>query len=229
MLKGRNYLSFLLFFSLLMVGIGPRIAPQLLGNFLTAANEGVPCIWLKNPDDLRNKQSLLARASNEPLDIQVSSEPFPSEDETSWIVKIVVINLSAGTMPILFHPDQVLLSDDPATSGFGLIFRPQLPLQNFTSRNTQTTYSTDEIRLLGPRQRCHFTLEFPGAASIIDTNTFPSVAAQAYYRILSPGEHPERNDDSNPEIFIDQGLHATKGTLQVIYSQQVEIDLAPSD
>ena len=229
MLKDRKYLLLLLFFGLLMIGIGPRIAPQLLDDFLTVANEGIPCTWLRNPDELRNKQSLLARASNEPLDIQVSSEPFPSGDETSWIVKIVVINLSAGTMPILFHPDQVLMSDDPATSGFGLIFRPQLPLQNFASRNSQTTYGTDEIRLLGPRQRCHITIEFPGAASIIDTNTFPSVAAQAYYRILGPGDHPESNDDSNPGIFIDQGLHATKGALQVIYSQQVEIDLAPSD
>ena len=131
-------------------------------------------------------------------------------------------------MPILFHPDQILLGDDTASSGLGLIFSPQLPLQNFASRNTQTTYSTDEIRLLGPRQRCHITLEFPGAASIIDTNTLPSVAAQAYYRILSPGEYSEAMM-IQIQRFTDQGLHATKGALQVIYSQQVEIDLAPSD
>ncbi len=225
-LSRRKALTVLFIFGLLMIFIGPNVLPRLLGNVLTGADEGVPCDWLRRAPDLRERQSLLARTSAEPLSLRVKSVPFPTSAETTWTVKIIVINRTAGSMPILYHPDQVLIGDDPTTSGFGIIFRPGLPLQNYASRQARTSYPLEEIRLLGPRQRCTITLDFPGAAAIVDIDTVRSLTAQAYYRILQPGEHPE-DDGSVEPTFLDQGLRASEKDMGVIYSEQLAIPVAP--
>lgn len=225
----RKLLVLFLCFGLVMLAIGPRFAPYILGNFLKVAREGVPCEWLHTAIDPPNRQSLLARHSAEPLALLVRAEPFPTAAETTWVVRIVVINRSAGTMPILHRPDQVLLAEDPESSGFGLLFSPPLPLQNFASRIGQTSYRLTDIRLLGPKQRCHIELEFPGAAAIVDTSSLSSVTVQAYYRLLGTGEHPENGAGAGQEIFPDQGLRATSANSGVIYSPQIELELKPSD
>ena len=86
----------------------------------------------------------------------------------------------------------------------------------------RTSYPLEEIRLLGPRQRCTIILDFPGAAAIVDIDTVRSLTAQAYYRILQPGEHPE-DDGSVEPTFLDQGLRASEKDMGVIYSEQLAI------
>ncbi|MCY4105136.1 MAG: hypothetical protein OXG02_00290 [Chloroflexi bacterium] len=223
----RKLLFLYLFFGLVLLAIGPSFAPQTLGNFLRVARDGVPCEWLHPAVDPTTRQSLLARQAAEPLDLRVRAGPFPAAAETPWVVRIVVINRSAGTMPILHQPDQILLSDDPESSGFGLLFRPPLPLQNFASRTGQTSYPLADLRLLGAKQRCHIELEFPSAAAIIDSESVPVVTLQAYYRVLEPGSHPETVGDAGQGIFPDQGLRATAEDAGVIYSPQVELELKP--
>ena len=223
----RKILILFLCFSLVLLAIGPRFAPYTLGNFLKVVREGVPCEWLHTAVDPPNRQSLLARKSAKPLELLVRAEPFPTAAETAWVVRIVVIIRSAGT--ILHQPDQILLAEDPESSGFGLLFSPPLPVQNFASRTGQISYRLADIRLLGPKQRCHITLEFPGASAIIDTSSLPSVTVQAYYRLLGAGVHPENDADAGQEIFPDQGLRAASTDSEVIYSPQVELELKPSD
>lgn len=222
----RKVLTLFILLSLVMIAVGSNLLPRILGNVIKGVGEGIPCDWLRNPPDLRKRQSLLARFSTEPLSVRVKSEPFPTHAESTWRVKIIVYNRTAGTLPILYHPDQVLIGDDPNTSGFGITFRPVLPLQNFASRQARTSYNLDEIRLLGPRQRCYIALDFPGAASIIDTETIRSVTAQAYYRILNRGEHPIGEEGIDQAMFPDQGLLATVKSVGVIFSPELEIPLA---
>ncbi len=204
--------------------LAPNSLPQWFATILGVA-DGVPCQWLRQAPDLRVRQSILAGVPIEPLELAVRGEPFPTDSQSNWSMKILVRNRTAGTQPILYQPERVLVGDDPTTSGFGIIFRPGLPLQNYASREPRTTYGIEEIRMLGPRQRCYIQLDFPAAAAQVDAETARAATMQAYYRILHSGTHPEKTAET-PTLFPNQGLRANAGGIGVILSKQIPLSLS---
>jgi hypothetical protein len=193
---------------MLLVFVGPDVLPQLLAETFPFIDEGVPCQYLRTGVDRRNHQSLIGRSAEDPLTLQVELDTLRQDNQSTWTVRIVVINNTIGTIPIVYNEDQVLAGDELTSSGIGLLFNPPLILSLDTDRNgipnsrpqNIVTFQEENIRLLGPRQRCvHRVIFQPNQVNQIQAGI---TTVRAYYRIIGPGIFA----DGTITNFPDQGL-----------------------
>jgi hypothetical protein len=186
---------------------GPNTLPRVLSSLLPAVfYEGVPCAWLRTAENRANHQSLLGRAAPNPISIRVQVDPLPTDPSALWEVRITVTNESLGTVPFVYSPNQVIVGDN-GSSGLGLIFTPPNSLVTGGQRPNTTIIPDSAIRLLGPRQRCVHTAEFPAGNVLIDGNIRSGATqVRAYYRNNSRGQVVQPPGVVATPIFNDQGL-----------------------
>jgi hypothetical protein len=192
---------------LLAVFAGPNVLPRLISSF-TPFDEAVPCAWLRVAEDRANHQSLIGRATEDPLQLELRAGPVPTAPDNDLVVNIVIINASLGTVPIVYDPDEVIIGDN-GSSGLGLIFAPPYSRPGGPVRQDPPTFSENSIRLLGPRQRCVHSVIIP--YSQLD-NAIRSGQSQvrAYYRITTAGPITTAGGIATP-IYPDQGLDIVPG------------------
>lgn len=191
---------------LLLVFVGPNVLPGLIADTFPFIDEGVPCSRLRNAQNRSQHQSLIGRSSIDPITLRVEPDTVPQDTTSSLNIRIVVINNTIGTIPIIYDPNQVIVGDN-GSSGVGIIITPATPLTTGANRQNQNinSFPEDQIRLLGPRQRCIHRLTFP-ANQIDQTIRTGSATAQAYYRVNTTGQNQGGN-----LIFPDQGLQIIQG------------------
>jgi hypothetical protein len=186
---------------------GPNTLPRFLANLLPSIiYEGVPCAWLRRADDRANHQSLIGRAAPRPIQVRVQADPVPTDPSLVWGVRIIIVNESLGTVPIAYDPNEVIVGDN-GTNGVGLIFTPPNSLTTGFVRPGGTQTLDSDLRLLGPRQRCVHTVEFPAGNVLIDGSVPSGLATvRAYYRSGSAGQIIQQPPIVATPIFNDQGL-----------------------
>jgi hypothetical protein len=173
-------------------------------------DEAFPCSWLPTPEDLSNRQSLIgrqARQSREPLELRVRASTVPQAQDGLFVIRILVMNNTLGTVPFVYAPNEVIIGDNN-TSGLGVIFDPpaNIVLPGVNLRNDPTTYPASRIRLLGPQQRClhKVTLTRSQLPAPVASGT---ATLQAYYRGVSAGQVPQAQAPNPTPIYPDQGLY----------------------
>ena len=187
---------------LLSVIMGPNILPRVVSSVSPVIDEAIPCSWLRVAEDLANHQSLIGRATQNAINVDVRVGSVPFDASGSLAVEIIVVNRSLGTVPLIYNPTQVDIGDF-GTSGLGVVFDPG----NLMARNTgrpSNTFAEQNIRLLGPRQRCIHRLDIP-FNQLDQAIASGAVQARAYYRVTSPGTIISANAGPTP-IYNDQGL-----------------------
>lgn len=200
---------------MLFVFIGPSLLPTVLSETFPFIDEGVPCGNLQTASNRAQHQSLIGRATTNPLDLDLVVRPIPPNEDGTWVMVITVTNTSIGTVPIIYGMDEAIVNDATNSSGFGVIIEPrnQITLQTGGLRQNigVQTFPNEAIKLLGPKQRCTIRLEF--AVSAIDQLILDGQAtARAYYRITGPGfvlQQGAANALGTPNptpVFTDQGL-----------------------
>ncbi|MCB9451548.1 MAG: hypothetical protein H6672_08915 [Anaerolineaceae bacterium] len=196
-------------FLLLMLAVfaGPDTLPRLLSQVIPAADESVPCNWLRQGTGRATHQSLIGRAANQPIQIAVKTTPVPNGLEGSIFISIIITNRSLGTVPIWVNsnPNQVRFGDDGVTSGLGLVFNNNTQLPAGSAQQAGITYPESEIRLLGPRQSCVNKVELPLNQLPDPTIINGQASVKAYYRITDPGTS-QPSTPGGTVIFPTQGL-----------------------
>ncbi len=185
--------------------VSPNILPEFLSNSIPGFYEGIPCIWLRNAQDRANHQSLIGRGNPNPLAVSVETSALPTDPAGFLYIRIVIANNSLGTVPFVYDPAQIIVGDN-GTSGLGIAFSPQNSLITGAQRQDQNPIPEANIRLLGPRQRCVHTLEFPAGNVMIDP-AINSGTAQvvAFYRNNSDSQTIPTSSIATP-IFSTHGL-----------------------
>lgn len=191
---------------LLAVFAAPSSLPRFISNIFPQFYEGVPCSWLKTAEDRANHQSLLGRSAADPISLRVQTTNLPADAAGSLYISVVVTNISLGTVPFVYDPLHIIVGDN-GTSGLGIIFTPPNSLTFGTPRQDANPVPEANLRLLGPKQSCVVTMEFPGGNVLID----PSVASgsaqvRAFYRNNSPGQITQSAQTLATPIYRDQGL-----------------------
>lgn len=207
---------------LLLVFAGPNNLPRFVSAVFPSVYEGIPCAWLRTADDRANHQSLLGRSAENPLTVRVVASTISRDPAGIFTVQIILTNESLGTVAIVYDPNEVIVGDNN-TSGLGLIFTPQTSLTAGLGRQDSTTIPEDNIRLLGPRQRCVHTVEFPNGNVLIDPSlTGGSAQVRAYYRNNVRGQVVPPPGIVATPIYNDQGLWTG-----LVTSDSVAIPIAP--
>lgn len=172
---------------MLLVFIGPNVLPSFLSRTFTFVDEGIPCTRLRQAEDRGNHQSLIGRATRNPISLRVNSTTIPTDPNGILIIRITIENETIGSVPVVFDERQVIVGDDGVSSGFGLIFTPNSSVTLPNIRQTAGGVINDgSIRILGPRQRCVHRIEIP-RNSLDATLLSGSATVQAYYRINTVG------------------------------------------
>lgn len=167
----------------LAVFAGPNALPRLLASFVPIADEGVPCEWLRVANARERHQSLIGRAAstiadNPPLSLNVIPGALPSDTSSNWEIRIVIINDSIGTLPVVINPNPSF--QDSGSPGVGVVFNAD----SIGAASSDPFQSN--IRLLGPRQRCVQRISIPGA-QLAALGINPVSTVTAYYRNRTPG------------------------------------------
>lgn len=202
---------------MLLVFIGPNVLPSLLSRTFAFVDEGVPCTRLRQAEDRAFHQSLIGRATRNPLSLRVIPDDVSVDPTGIWTIRLVIENETIGSVPIVFNEREILLNDDGASSGFGLIFTQFNVFGTIGTRQPQGASIVDSsIRILGPRQRCVHRIEIP--RNLIDANQINGLSAvSAYYRISTSGTLAVSG------IYPDHGLSIIDGGF--IQSEPVAIQL----
>jgi hypothetical protein len=191
---------------LLAVFAGPSTLPRLLSSINPQFYAGIPCSWVRTADDRAFHQSLLGRAATNPFSLSIQTTALPKDAASSLYVNIVITNNSLGTVPFVYDPQRVIVGDN-GTSGLGLIFTPQNSLNAGVQRQDSGTVPEANLRLLGPRQSCVVTVEFPGGNVLIDPSVTSGTAnVRAYYRNNQVGQINQPSGIVATPIYPDQGL-----------------------
>ncbi|MEP7293606.1 MAG: hypothetical protein ABI835_17600 [Chloroflexota bacterium] len=206
--KSRNPNIFvgLILVLLLAVFAGPSTLPRLLSNVIPQFYEGVPCAWLRTATDRAFHQSLLGRSAVNPFSMSVQSTSLPADGSGSLLVNIVITNNALGTVPFVYDPLRVIVGDN-GTSGLGVIFSPPNSLSAGAPRQDTGIVAEENLRLLGPRQSCVVTVEFP-AGNVLPDPSVANGAAQvrSYYRNNNSGQIGQPANTLATPIYRDQGL-----------------------
>lgn len=207
---------------LLLVFAGPNNLPRFVSSIFPQFYEGVPCSWLRTADDRANHQSLLGRSADNPLTVRVATAGINRDPASSLYISIILTNESLGTVGIVYDPNRVIVGDNN-TSGLGLIFTPSVSLSAGAPRADTTTIPEESIRLLGPRQRCVHTVEFPNGNVLVDPAlTGGTTQVRAYYRNNVRGQVLPTPGIVATPIYPDQGLWTG-----LVTSDSVVISIAP--
>lgn len=208
---------------LLSVFMGPNVLPRLISSISPIIDEAIPCDWLRRGFDRANHQSLIGRAANNALELEVRASQVPVDPNGTLSIEIVVINRSLGTIPILYNPNQVEIGSS-ASSGLGIIFDPGNFMARSTGRSDAQSYPEQDIRILGPRQRCIHSISIPAAQ--LDPNVRSGAASvRAYYRINSAGAIAQAAAGPTP-IYRDQGLDVVAGGYVESLSVPVQVQVS---
>lgn len=203
-----NAIFYLLFIVMLAIFAAPNVLPDLLAQVVPFIDEGVPCSRLRVSQDRAYHQSLIGRATSAergmesaPFTLSVSTSVAPRQPGDSFVVTVVITNRSIGTVPIIIRPGQLI---DPAGTqqGLGVIAgdTPLSPPQEIPPQ--QANIAPEDVRLLGPRQRCVHRVELTQNLS----QFIEGVPVRAFYRNNSAmSAVPRRSYDFAPP-YIDQGL-----------------------
>jgi hypothetical protein len=195
----------------LLVFVGPNVLPSILARTLPFFDEGIPCSNLRVSENRARHQSLIGRQAVDPLVLDVETSALPQQAGENLVITITITNITIGTVPIVFSPDQVIVGDASNSSGVGLIFNPPSNVQTTGFRRApgSTTFLEEDIRLLGPRQKCVHRVEFP-ADQLDNVIRSGATQVQAYYRITGAGAITANAQNPNP-IYPDQGLAIISG------------------
>ncbi|MEM9950998.1 MAG: hypothetical protein AAF846_05325 [Chloroflexota bacterium] len=199
---------------LLTVFTAPDILPQLVSETIPFIEEGLPCNLLMDAQDRANHQSLIGRQTTDPLELRAEVGAYPTNGTSPLVIRVTVINNTIGTVPFVFDPNQVIVGDNPATSGLGIIFTPAAsPIIDFNGdgvanqRVQQQSFNQQTLKVLGPRQRCVHRIEIPN-------NQLGAIQqgsqVRPYYRVTTAGVVQQTNPLATP-VFGDQGLDIILG------------------
>ena len=204
--RNPNIFVGLILLLLLAVFAGPTTVPRLLSNVIPQFYEGVPCSWLRTANNRAFHQSLLGRSAANPFAMNVQSTRLPADGSGSLFVNLIITNNSLGTVPFVYDPQRVIVGDN-GTSGLGLIFTPANSLSAGAPRQDAGTVPEASLRLLGPRQSCVVTVEFP-AGNVLPDPSIANGAAQvrSYYRNNISGQIVQQAGTLATPIYNDQGL-----------------------
>lgn len=203
---GTNLFVGLILLILLAVFAGPTTLPRFISNVIPQFYEGAPCAWLRTANDRAFHQSLLGRAATAPFSLRVQTTPIPTDPSGSLLINIIITNNSLGTVPFVYDPNAVLVGDN-GTSGLGLIFTPTNSLFAGAQRQDSGTVPEQNLRLLGPRQSCVVTLDFPAGNVLPDPAVSSGTArVRAYYRNNNRGQTVQAVGTLATPIYTDQGL-----------------------
>jgi hypothetical protein len=203
---GSNVIVGLFLIVMLAVFAGPSTLPRVLSDVFPGFYEGVPCSWLRTADDRANHQSLLGRGAVNPITLSVQTTPLPTDPAGFLYIRIIVNNSSLGTVPFVYEPNGVVVGDN-GTSGLGVIFTPANSLTAGTRQDYGQNIPESAIRLLGPRQLCVHTLEFPAGNVLIEPSlTGGSAQVRAFYRNNSAGAVVQAPGAVATPIYNDMGL-----------------------
>lgn len=188
-------------FLLVLLGffIGPNLAPNLIPRLLPFIDEGIDCRYLRTGEFRARHQSLIGRlASDEirPLAIDVEVAGLPTQERNSLLLRIIMVNLSVGTVPFVWPGD--VLVNNTGINGVGVVFNNN-PIPAASAQ--QAFIPDSNIKLLAPRQRCVLYVEIPGP-SLAGLGVGQNSVVRAFYRNTTRGAlEPSPNS-----IFPDQGL-----------------------
>lgn len=209
--------------------IGSNLFPTYVARFVPGFYAAQNCAWVRTSQDRANHQSLVGRGTQNPISLEVATTPINSTDASgSLFVRITVINNTLGTVPFIYDPNNVIVNDN-GSSGLGVSFIPANALTAGLGRVDPTIFPDNQIKLLGPRQRCIHTLEFPNGNVLSQTNIGTGTAqVRAFYRSTSAGAitppvQPLYGGLVPTPIFPDAGLW-----VGIVESPAVIIPLAPS-
>jgi hypothetical protein len=190
----------------LLLLAGPNILPRFLSNIAPQVYEGLPCEWLRTGEDRASHQSLIGRAVENPFSVRVQTSALPTDAAGFLTVRVILVNESLGTVPFVYDPNQVIVGDTN-TSGLGVIFSPTTQLIAGNPRQDSATIPEAGIRLLGPRQRCVHTIEFPAGNVLIEPGLSSGTGqVRAYYRNNNRGQIVPVVGTLATPIYPDQGL-----------------------
>lgn len=225
--RGDNSNRIIGWFILLLLAVFtvPRLVPSLLSNTITIVDQAPPCDQVRTANNRAVHQSLIGRTAEDPLQLFIETSSMPVQSGQNLVITLTVFNNSIGTVPFIYEPDQILIGDDPNSSGIGIIFDP--PSQLSTGINSRRnagagTYPESSIRLLGPQQRCLIRLSFTYEQTLqTNIGTVPTTV-RGYYRITSAGA-TQSPPPGQTQIFSDQGLAVIRGG--ILQSPAVPIPL----
>ncbi len=202
----------------LVVFVLPDRLPGSIAGLSPQLFAGIPCARLPAAKDLAAHQSILGRQAQGPLQLKLTAGVI--NDEGELVMRLSVVNISLGTVPIAFQADNFVVAEaDDNTDGFGMIIQPA-PDAGIRARANPNpeTYAEGDIRLLGPRQTCVHSLDLVASASMISDGG----SARAWYRMRAAGEQQPQSEGVR-EVFADQGLDILAES--VVFSE--EVDIAP--
>ncbi|MEQ8674368.1 MAG: hypothetical protein RLP44_09790 [Aggregatilineales bacterium] len=189
---------------LLLAITGPNILPRLTAS-IPVVDEGVPCRWLREGEQRAMHQSLIGRSASlvtaSPISLAVETTALSSAS-TNLVVTITVINDTIGTVPFLLINDTVAVGINTNVSGLGVAFNATAPVPAIGA--TTTSYPENQIRLLGPRQRCVHRISFAVTELQGTIGGFGGDTITAFYRNGSRGTASPTAQGQ--QIYADQGL-----------------------
>jgi hypothetical protein len=189
-------------FLLILLGVfaGPML-PNLISRAVPGVTIDTPCEWLRTSAGRAQHQSLLGRSAPEPIALEIATTNIPATADARLTISVIVINRSLGTVPFLFNPGQVRIGDDN-TSGLGIIFDGTSALNSGTIRQDAGSFPENNIRILGPRQRCVYRFEFT-IDQVRSAGLSANTSVRAFYRINGTGVV---GSQGSSVIFSDQGF-----------------------
>lgn len=219
---------------LIMLGVfvGPSLLPTLLSDTFPFIDEGVPCSFLPTGEDRAFRQSLLGRTAIDPISLRVETNSVPvNATAGQFTIRITVQNNTIGSIAFVFDPEQVIPQDNGST-GLGLIFDPAVVgaiNENVRQTGGVSSFPEEDIRILGPRQRCIHRVDLPISGLNPELLT-GQATVMAYYRITTRGT-VQANLGANPlgtpnptPIYNDQGLVLVEN--DIVRSAPVTIPLS---
>lgn len=196
------------------VFVGPNMFPQFLSDLSPYIFAGVPCGRLPSANNLAAHQSVIGRSVENPLVLELV--PSAISAEGTMIIRLTVTNVSLGTVPLIYDATDVVTVDDNS-NGFGIVINPPTATGGIGRRAAGlTSYPEDNIKMLGPRQKCVHSFEVRPSQGMINSGG----TAQAFYRVNTAGTN-QPQDPGTRTIYPDQGLDIL--TSGVIFSDVVQI------
>jgi hypothetical protein len=207
-------------FLLLLLGliIGPGLLPSVLPSIIPSADESMPCKWLRTGAERAEHQSLIGRTATNPFSIRILTSSLPNQTGQTLRIRVVITNNSMGTVAFYYNPDQVRVGDDGFSSGLGIVFNRATSLP--AGSGGGASYPEDDLRLLGPKQSCVHTSEWPFEQILSLGLSAGQNIVKAYYRSTSPGISQSTNGTGRV-IYADQGLW-----VGIVESESLPIPLA---
>jgi len=181
------------------VFVGPNLLPEFLSDLSPLIFAGIPCDRLPEAEDLAAHQSVIGRSVQDPLVLEVDASTIG--DDGLLIVRLTVTNASLGTIAIYYNEDDIATNDN-GSNGFGIVISP-LPISGQVNRQigNQTSYAEENIRMLGPRQKCVHSFSLIASPQMISNGG----TIQGFYRMNTDGQNQQQSIGTRT-IFPDQGL-----------------------